>query len=118
MMLDKRLIFPEGDRGAGEESWEVRQMIQQDGLGDCSWSKCIKPYQVRLCKLPPRGTEQGPNSSGKRGFTEGRDADSDALCVDSIPSNADLVELLQAWPTLSAEARASIMATVRGKAAE
>lgn len=56
---------------------------------------------AKTCLLPPRGTEQGPNSSGKLGFVDERDADSDALSGNSILGDADLVELLHAWPDLS-----------------
>ena len=57
-----------------------------------------------------------PNSSGKPGFANAHDALYDALSSNSIPGDADLVELLQAWPTLTPTVRAGILKIVRQEA--
>jgi hypothetical protein len=44
-------------------------------------------------KVPLRGTEEGPNSSGKTGSAHTHDALYDALSDDSIPNDPDLVDI-------------------------
>jgi hypothetical protein len=67
---------------------------------------------------PRVGLEQEPNSSGKQGFADKRDADSDALLGDPILNDPDVVKILLAWPNLAPEARATILAIVRQMARE
>jgi len=69
--------------------------------------------EVGFIKAPRVGTEQNANSAEKQGSALRRDAFSDALCVDSVSDDAQLAELIAAWPTLPEPTRQAMLALVR-----
>ena len=88
--------------------------MQKHNLRSGPPKKRHKPLRAKgLFSAPPRGIEQGANSSGNTGSDVRRDANSDAVCGDSIPIDPDLAAVVAAWPTLPESTRAAVLALVR-----
>jgi hypothetical protein len=62
---------------------------------------------------PPRGVEQGSNSSGNTGFAPQRDANSDALSGNSAPIDPGLALIVNIWPALPESVRKNVLTIIR-----
>ena len=66
---------------------------------------------VQLSEVPPRGAELSDDSPGNRPVSKAGGAECGPLEVE-IPLDAELVELILSWPTLSKEIQQQIMLLV------